>query len=344
MMDTSVLSFRNECQELERRRTADERPSRDPERVARNLARAFNPWRTFRRYSIVPNCIMERDDLSDGAKLVYARLMQFGGKGGDCHPSYERLAKAVGKKHRHTAMRAVEELENKDLLVVLSPEPGKRKSAGFVFVWQPWMDADEDRAEAVTGRKVATGEVARLGLVTGRKIATLKESSSEKTPRKELTYDLEFEKTWNAYPNRSGSNPKPRAYRAWLKQVSRVEISDRYKRIAEIHAGVERYRGVCDDTNTTGTQYVMLAARFFDEEQWCEPWDIPARKRWDDEPEVVPPPYLPKEPPEAEMHEKHTARHKEFMEQLNAADRTKLASYLRRQSEASMNGAASAAA
>jgi len=301
MTNASVLTFDHSRQEPKRHRTADERPCRDPKRFAENLARAFSPYLRFDRFSIVPNCVMERDDLSDGAKLAYARLMQFGGENGDCYPSYERLARAMGKKHRHTAMRAVEELEDKDLLVVLPPELGKRKTARFVFIWQPWMGGDEDAAEALTGRKVATGEVAGLRLVTGRKVATQKESVSEKTPRKELTYDLEFEKTWNAYPHRSGSNPKSTAYRAWLKQVSRVEIFDRHRTIAEIHAGVEGYRNHCYDTNTTDTQYVKTAERFFEQELWRESWDIPAQKsyahrngRFDEEPARPFPPYLEK--------------------------------------------------
>src|SRR6202035_2936494 len=96
MTTASVLTSDHSRQEPKRHRTAVERPCRDPERVARNLARTFVPYLAFKKVSVIPNCIMERSDISLGAKLIWARLAQHGGQDGDCWPAYKRLGEELG--------------------------------------------------------------------------------------------------------------------------------------------------------------------------------------------------------------------------------------------------------
>jgi hypothetical protein len=66
----------------------------------------------------------------------------------------------------------------------------------------------------------------------------------------------EFEKFWGQHPKRNGSNPKPKAVKAWLARI-RDGTSP-----AEMISGAMRYAAYCDAKRITGTEYVMQAATF----------------------------------------------------------------------------------
>jgi uncharacterized protein YdaU (DUF1376 family) len=79
-----------------------------------------------------------------------------------------------------------------------------------------------------------------------------------------------FAEFWAAKPKRAGSNPRPRAlkaYRARLKAGAEP---------AEILEGVKRYHRFCEITGKLGTEYVMQAATFVGpDERWSEAWTPP---------------------------------------------------------------------
>ncbi len=94
----------------------------------------FNPFLLFNG-AWLPNGLLERTDLSPGAKLAYARLCQFAGKDGLVYPSIATLGKEIGFKERR-ARELVAELEEARL-IERRPKPGTTNR--FVFLWQPWI-------------------------------------------------------------------------------------------------------------------------------------------------------------------------------------------------------------
>ena len=55
----------------------------------------YNPHKQFIG-SVVPNWLMKRTDISQGAKLCFGRLAQFAGKHGFAFPGHQRLAEELG--------------------------------------------------------------------------------------------------------------------------------------------------------------------------------------------------------------------------------------------------------
>lgn len=83
-----------------------------------------------------------------------------------------------------------------------------------------------------------------------------------------------FNEVWEAYPKRSGSNPKGKASSALDRRLEE-NPNLRY----EILEHVVRYSKFCDATGKTGTEYVMQAATFFGPDKHYEnDWAIPAQK------------------------------------------------------------------
>lgn len=79
---------------------------------------------------------MRRPEVSQGAKLAYARLAQYEGKFGECFPKQKTLAPELGVCER-TAHRYVHELIKFKL--VESERPGMGASNKYFFLEHPWM-------------------------------------------------------------------------------------------------------------------------------------------------------------------------------------------------------------
>lgn len=111
----------------------------------------INPWMKFRG-ALIPNWLLMRREVSHGAKLCYARLMQFAGKDGRCNPRQETLANALGCSVRR--VRAyLRELKANSL--ISTNRPGLKRANFYRFQRHPWMDdsPNETVAQTVPDRK-----------------------------------------------------------------------------------------------------------------------------------------------------------------------------------------------
>ena len=103
----------------------------------------YTPWRIFKG-SFIPNAVLKCRELSSTAKLVFARLCQYGGEHGQAYPSYNTLAGEVGVERRQ-AIRAVNELEAFGLLRRngrLRCDGGLSSNA-YVFLWHSIFSEDD---------------------------------------------------------------------------------------------------------------------------------------------------------------------------------------------------------
>lgn len=71
---------------------------------------------TLRRgFTQIPNALLQRKDLSPGAKLTYMALLSFAWQEDHCYPGQERLADAIGMSKR-SIDRFIKELEEAHLV------------------------------------------------------------------------------------------------------------------------------------------------------------------------------------------------------------------------------------
>jgi hypothetical protein len=98
--------------------------------------RRFNPWRMFVG-SFVPNWLQCRSEISQGAKLAYARLAQHAGERGDCFPRQSTLAVELGKSER-TANEYIRELVKCGLIEV--ERPGLGQPNRYFFLEHAWIE------------------------------------------------------------------------------------------------------------------------------------------------------------------------------------------------------------
>ena len=92
-------------------------------------------WRKF-VCALVPNWLLRRTEISQGAKLAYARLAQYAGKDGECFPRQRTLAAELGVCER-TAHRYLHELIKFNLIE--SDRPGLGASNSYFFLEHPWI-------------------------------------------------------------------------------------------------------------------------------------------------------------------------------------------------------------
>ena len=97
--------------------------------------RRINPWRMFIG-SMIPNWLQRRTEVSQGAKLAYARLAQHAGKDGECFPKQQTLAAELGVGER-TANEYVRTLVKFRLIEM--ERLGLGMSNRYFFLDHPWI-------------------------------------------------------------------------------------------------------------------------------------------------------------------------------------------------------------
>jgi len=95
----------------------------------------YNPYKLFVG-SFIPNWLMERTEISQGAKLCFARLAQYAGKEGIAFPHQETLAKDLGVKERQVRSY-LSELKNCKLIIVEIQGLGKPNL--YKFCYNEWF-------------------------------------------------------------------------------------------------------------------------------------------------------------------------------------------------------------
>ena len=97
----------------------------------------INPYKSFTG-AWIPNWLLERSEISVGAKVVYARLAQYAGKDGVAFPKIPELAEAIGTPIR-TLQRYLTELKDNDLIETVYHRE-KCQASDYFFLEHEWMD------------------------------------------------------------------------------------------------------------------------------------------------------------------------------------------------------------
>ena len=100
------------------------------------VGQSYIPYKLFHG-AFVPNWLLSRAEVSDSAKLVFARLCQYAGEQGKAFPLQDTLAKELGKSRR-SVRRCVAELVTNRL--IRSVRTGRKSSNLYEFVWHEWAE------------------------------------------------------------------------------------------------------------------------------------------------------------------------------------------------------------
>lgn len=99
----------------------------------------INTWKLFVG-SFIPNWLMQRQEISHGAKLCYGRLCQYAGQKGYCFPSQETISEELGISYRQT-QRYIKELIRVGLIVI--EKYGTHNNNQYRFIQHEWMGIDD---------------------------------------------------------------------------------------------------------------------------------------------------------------------------------------------------------
>lgn len=113
------------------------------------MSSRFNPYMLFVG-SFVPNWLLQRSEVSAGAKLAYARIAQYAGRDGDAHPKLTTLAEELGVSGR-MVQNYIAELERYDLIE--TERPGLQQPNRYYFLRHAWMTetvSNQDRKDTST--------------------------------------------------------------------------------------------------------------------------------------------------------------------------------------------------
>lgn len=114
----------------------------------KEIGKPYSPWMQFRRFSIIPNWLLHQPQITPGAKLCFARLLQYCGKNDYCFPRVETLAAELGVSERQVA-RYISELKENKLISV------KRKGLGhpnhYFLLWHAWADEEQKQSLLAAG-------------------------------------------------------------------------------------------------------------------------------------------------------------------------------------------------
>lgn len=160
----------------------------------------INPYKSFTG-AWIPNWLLERQEISLGAKVVYARLCQFAGEKGYAHPKLSELTNAIGTP-LSSLQRYLTELRVNNLIeIVLKRE--EMAASEYYFLEHEWM-------RPLTP-KWGEPHLKLTGASPQNEVGDIKDKIHK---RESNIYSEEFETFWKAYPNKTS---KMAAWMQWCK-------------------------------------------------------------------------------------------------------------------------------
>ena len=108
---------------------------------ATNTIKHINPYKRFVG-SLIPNWLLQRKEISPGAKLCYGRLCQYSGKNGQCYPKQITLARELGCS-RSQVIRYINELVKHGLIEKI--RVGLQRANRYKFLRHKWMQLKPSR-------------------------------------------------------------------------------------------------------------------------------------------------------------------------------------------------------
>lgn len=250
------------------------------------LFEPFEPWVELVGICI-PERLLRRKELSDGAKLVYGLLVSYGRGRGAAWPGRETMAADLGTTVQ-AIKRRVKELVAHELVKVY--KEGFQGTNRYVFLRHPWFYEDADACSA-KGVKNDPSKGVKNEPIEGSKMNPLfheyldlstthvglasddAENSTPKTrrrtPKTAADHTAEWQEFRGAYPRRDGDYGAAAARKTFDKLLAAGED------FQPMLAGLKRYAAHCDRTGKTGTDKVKMISTFLNGRTWEEEMSAP---------------------------------------------------------------------
>ncbi|MBW2993926.1 helix-turn-helix domain-containing protein [Candidatus Woesearchaeota archaeon] len=142
------------------------------------MKNTYNPYKLFVG-AFVPNWLLCRREISQGAKLCFAKLAQYAGKSGESYPLLETVAKDLGVSRRQVCTY-IKQLEKHKLII--SKQNGLGKSNAYEFIKHKWFTSGSEEYCTSRVKNTALQEVKNTALHTYNEENHLRESNKENNP------------------------------------------------------------------------------------------------------------------------------------------------------------------
>jgi len=181
----------------------------------------INPYKLFVG-AFIPNWLLEREEVSHGAKIVYGKLCQYAGEDGAAFPKVETLAKSIGFQPRMT-QRYLAELVSLGLIEKVE-RCAQCLPSDYFFLRHEWMEGGVSCVTQGVQRDTTPGV---MRVTTTRESVTKKRNIKERSlfggesglPDVEASYPQNrFEEFWKAYPRKVGKSLAEKAYLKVLRK------------------------------------------------------------------------------------------------------------------------------
>jgi len=233
----------------------------------------YNPYKKFVG-SFIPNWLLCRKEISQGAKLCFARLAQYAGQNGMAFPSIEILAKELGVS-RQQISTYLNQLEKYKL--VKRVRRGLGKSNTYYFLEHGWFTieckllftSDVNKSLHQNDNKslhpiyeenhiresYKNNRDADASAIT-KKVINKKLLKKKEIEESKKLITLAFEEVWAAYPLRCGTNSEEAALRCYQARIKEKEEP------IKILIGVKNYSLYCTEKDIVNTEFVMQGRTF----------------------------------------------------------------------------------
>ncbi|MFA5695946.1 MAG: helix-turn-helix domain-containing protein [Bacilli bacterium] len=236
----------------------------------------INPFKLYHG-AFIPNWLLCKSvtEVSQSAKLCYARLMQYAGKNGYAFPSLITLGKEIGLSKRQM-VDIVKELE---ILNLIEVEKYFGKSSKYYFIKHKWMTGvdfhtgvEEGTGVGKGSNNIETGAVncTTTGVVDRTLIESI-EDNQKNLKESSMNFFKEFK---SIYPKRAGTQGWVDAEKQWQARIKEGIAAK------EMIDGAVRYKNFCLETGKINTEGIMMAQRFVGKaKHFNESWELPIKNQ-----------------------------------------------------------------
>jgi DNA-binding MarR family transcriptional regulator len=200
----------------------------------------INPYKLFHG-AFIPNWLLQRTEVSVGAKLCYARLCQYAGNKGFCYPQHKIIATELGV-NISSVKRHLKELVDFSLIEV---ERGKHNNKYF-FLLSDWMGAEiaqKRTSEKIKIAQIRTSDSSNMNISIYNE---LKDSVKESN-------DILSESELSDEQNLDSSSIKKSGKRVKLFIDYQTQIDTELKKFGDLKSLAENFIAVAAGKNKTGT-------------------------------------------------------------------------------------------
>jgi hypothetical protein len=188
--------------------------------------------------AITPNWLMGCKDVSDSAKLCYARLCQYAGDSYEAFPKQETFAQSMGWSVRSLQMYLSELIK---FGLIRTVRHGRNKPNSYRFRYHPIMastlrkplDTQDLACHNLDTQDLACPDTQDLAYPYNDEENHLRESIKEKNiiKKEKIGFDEEFKEFWKTYPRKVAKKKAEEIYKRILKKgvASHAEVMEGLK-------------------------------------------------------------------------------------------------------------------